>query len=135
MTCWYYNDHPVDEIPPETIGFVYVISDFINHKKYVGKKLARTTRKLPPLKGKKNRRHKTVDTDWRTYWGSNTALLAEIEKYGERNFRRDIIVWCSNKNSMSYHEAREQFERNVLLDDSYYNGIIAVKTTARGLKD
>lgn len=131
--AWYYNDHPVDDIPPDVVGFVYVITDFINGKKYVGKKLAITTRKKPPLKGRKNKRHERVETNWRNYWGSNTALQEQVELHGARNFRRDIIHWCANKNSMTYWETKEQFDRNVLFDDTYYNGIIHCRVTARGL--
>ena len=131
---WYYNDHPVTEIPSDMVGFVYLIHDYANDMWYVGKKLAITTRKKPPLKGRTNKRHVRVETDWRSYWGSNLALIAAVKQHGPQRFRRDILHWCRNKNQMAYLETKEQFDRRVLHDDTYYNGIIHCRITGRGLK-
>ena len=38
-----------------------------------------------------------------------------------------IIHFCPTRGIASYLEAREQFERRVLEDDTYYNGIINVR--------
>ena len=50
---WLYKDQPVDELPEAVVGFVYLITNTTNNRKYIGKKLARFKRSKPPLKGKK----------------------------------------------------------------------------------
>jgi hypothetical protein len=132
---WYYNNQLFDQAPEEYLGFVYEITDTLNQKYYIGKKLFWTTRKLPPLKGRKNKRHKRVETDWREYYSSSDALNAERKLIGNQYFKRKILIMCENKNQMSYFEAREQFARDVLLDKNYYNGFIGCKISAKGLKN
>jgi hypothetical protein len=120
--------------PEEYQGFVYEITDTVNNKLYIGKKLFWTIQKLKPLKGRVNRRHRRVETDWQDYYGSSDALNQQISIHGKEHFQRRILFMCANKTQMSYFETREQFVRDVLLDKSYYNGIIACKITSRGLK-
>ena len=131
---WYYNNKPVTTAPEEYVGFVYEILDSLNQKRYIGKKLMWTTKKLPPLKGKKNKRHKRIETDWQSYYGSSDKLNAERKVTGNQHFKRKILIWCANKNQMSYHETRLHFELEVLLKDEYYNGIISCRITNRGLR-
>ena len=38
---WTYNNVVVDELPADCEGFVYLITNLTNNRKYVGKKLAR----------------------------------------------------------------------------------------------
>ena len=40
MEPWYYNDKIVEELPEGTVGFVYLITNLTNNRKYIGKKLA-----------------------------------------------------------------------------------------------
>ena len=42
-------------------------------------------------------------------------------------FKREILHLCKSKSEMSYLELKEQMDREVLLNDEYYNGIIQVK--------
>ena len=95
--------------------------------KYVGKKLAKFKTTKPPLKGKKNKRRGYKESDWKTYWGSSDHLKEDVEKYGEENFIREILHFCPSRGISSYLEAKEQFDREVLLSDDYYNGIINVR--------
>lgn len=137
---WYYNDQPLSEekrtslIEEGVIGFVYCITDKLTNKKYIGKKLWISKRKLPPLKGQKRKRTKIIETDWRTYYGSSDLVNQLLEEHGESNFHREILHFCYNKSELSYLEAKEQFDRNVLLSDEYYNGIINCRIGARGLE-
>ena len=124
---WTYQNKPVDELPEDCEGFVYIITNLTNNKKYIGKKLARFKVTRPPLKGKKNKRRSTKESDWRTYWGSSEHLLSDVQELGEENFTREVLHYCQSKGMLSYLEAKEQFDREVLLTDEYYNGIINVR--------
>ena len=106
---------------------MYLITNTTNGMKYVGKKLARFKVTKPPLKGKKNKRRSTVESDWRDYWGSSDRLLADVQELGGSQFTREILHYCPTRGVASYLEAREQFERRVLETDEYYNGIINVR--------
>ena len=126
-TNWTYQDKIVKELPKDCEAFVYLITNLLNHKKYVGKKLAKFKTTKKPLKGKKNKRRGTKESDWKTYWGSSAQLIDDVEKLGEHRFTREILYYCPNRGTASYLEAQEQFERKVLESDEYYNGIINVR--------
>tara|TARA_S200000501_G_scaffold322464_1_gene318458 strand:- start:76 stop:519 length:444 start_codon:yes stop_codon:yes gene_type:complete len=126
-TNWTYQGKIVKELPKDCEAFVYLITNILNHKKYVGKKLAKFKTTKKPLKGKKNKRRGTKESDWKTYWGSSAQLIDDVEKLGEHRFTREILYYCPNRGTASYLEAQEQFERKVLETDDYYNGIINVR--------
>ena len=135
---WYYGDKEfTSEMIEDYVGFVYIITDKNNNKKYVGKKLFQSKRRLPPLKGKTRKRTVIKESDWQDYFGSSDEVKALVESQGRDTFHREILHLCNSKGEMSYLEAKEQFDRNVLLDDSYYNGIINCKihrSHVKGLK-
>ena len=124
---WTHKGELVDELPLDCEGFVYLITNLTNNKKYIGKKLARFKVTKPPLKGRKNKRRSTKESDWRTYWGSSDHLNADVKELGEEQFTREILHYCDSRGALSYLEAKEQFDREVLLTDEYYNGIINVR--------
>lgn len=121
---WTYQGKEVEEIPEGIEGFVYLITNLTDSRKYVGKKLARFKTTKPPLKGKKNKRRGYKESDWRDYWGSSDKLNDDVAALGPENFTREILYFCKSRAEMSYIEAREQFDRRVLETDEYYNGII-----------
>jgi len=127
MTQWTFDGTPVEELPEDCEGFVYLITNLTNEQKYVGKKLARFKVTKPPLKGRKNKRRSTKESDWRTYFGSSDHLNADVKELGEDKFTREILYYCQSRGMLSYLEAKEQFDRKVLLTDEYYNGIINVR--------
>ena len=124
---WYYNNEVYEAYDEQYVGFVYLITDLSNNKKYVGKKLFWSTRKLPPLKGQKRRRTKKVESDWQNYYGSSEEVKLLVEESGRDRFKREIIRLCKTKGEMSYFEAKEQFDREVLFSDEYYNEFIGCK--------
>ena len=127
MVNWTYEGSSVNELPEDCEGFVYLITNLTNGKMYVGKKLARFKVTKPPLKGKKNKRRSTKESDWKTYWGSSDYLNADVKELGEDKFTRVILHYCQSRGMLSYLEAKEQFDREVLISDTYYNGIINVR--------
>ena len=127
MADWYYKGKTVEEIPDGIEAFVYLITNTTNNKKYVGKKLTKRKVTKPPLKGRKNKRRSKVESDWRDYWGSSDKLHEDVASLGEDNFTREILHYCASRGIASYLEAKEQFDREVLLKDDYYNGIINVR--------
>jgi hypothetical protein len=124
---WLYKGKQVKEISDVYEGFVYLITNLKDNRKYVGKKLAKFKTTKPPLKGKKNKRRGHKESDWREYWGSSDRLNEDVKNLGQKNFTREILYFCKSRGEMSYLEAREQFERRVLETDEYYNGIINVR--------
>ena len=115
------------KIPEELYGFIYIITNTITNKKYIGKKQIYSKRKKPPLKGKKNKRSHIIETDWKTYTSSSAEVNKDIEIYGKDKFTFNILKFCCSKSELAYFEAKEQFDREVLLKEDYYNGIINLR--------
>ena len=124
---WLFESKEIEALPEDCVGFVYLITNLTNNRKYIGKKLARFKTSKPPLKGRKNRRRGTKESDWREYYGSNDDLNKDIEQLGTENFKREILYYCNSKAECSYIEAREQFRHKVLETPQYYNGHIQVR--------
>ena len=138
---WYYQGQEVTELPEDCVGYVYCITNLTNCKKYIGKKLAKfskTTYKVVKLKNGKKKRKKIkgkIESDWQTYYGSNTELNADVARLGVDNFAREVLYYCSSKAECSYIEAREQFRHRVLESDDYYNGQISVRVHGSHIKN
>jgi len=129
---WLYNDKEVDELELESyVGFVYIITNLEDDRRYVGKKLFKFKR-TKKVKGKKKRI--TIDSDWKTYWGSNKLLIEDVKELGEDKFKREIIRLCKSKGEMGYYEAKYQFDLGVLESDRYYNDWIMVKVHRSHIK-
>ena len=130
---WIYKNEPVEQLPEDCVGFVYIITNIVSGRMYVGKKLARfkTTRyKMHTQKNGKKIRKKirgAVASDWQEYYGSSDQLNRDVESLGRDRFQREILYYCRSKAECNYIEAREQFARKVLESDQYYNGHIRVR--------
>lgn len=130
---WYYQDTPVEKLPDDCVGFVYLITNNLSGRKYIGKKLAKfskttykTVKQKNGIKKRKKIRSK-IDSDWQEYYGSSPELTKDIVSLGKENFKREILFYCKSKSECSYIEAREQFSRKVLESNDYYNGHIQVR--------
>jgi len=135
MTQWTYEGKPFDSDQIEdNIGFVYLITDLTNDKKYIGKKNFWSTRRLPQLKGKTRRRTVKKESDGKEYFGSSEQIKLLVEESGQERFMREIIRLWKSKCEMSYYEAKEQFDREVLFSDEYYNEFIGCKIHAKHVK-
>ena len=133
---WIYRGKPFDsEDIQDNYGFIYRITNTQNGYDYVGRKYFTTVKKRPPLKGKKNKRRETVETDWKEYWGSSPRLQADIDTLGKDKFTREIIHLCKSRGETNYMEAYYQFTEGVLLREDNYNGIIQIKLGKNSVKD
>jgi hypothetical protein len=128
---WLYKEQPLEDIPANAYGYVYLITNNLTGRKYIGKKLF-WFRKTKVLKGKKKRLK--VESDWKEYWSSSDELKADIQKLGEENFTREILHICGNKGMCNYLEAKEQMLREVLETDKYYNSQIQCRVHRTHIK-
>ena len=130
---WIYENTQVETLPEDCVGFVYLITNNLTGRKYIGKKLAKfskTTYKMVKLKNGNKKRKKIkgkTDSDWQTYYGSSPELTKDVLELGVENFSREVLFYCKSKSECSYIEAREQFARRVLESNDYYNGHIQVR--------
>jgi hypothetical protein len=130
---WLYEQQQINELPEDCVGFVYMITNTISGRKYIGKKLAkfsRTSYRVVKLKNGNKKRKKIkskVDSDWQLYYGSNDQLNRDIAELGSDNFTRQILFYCKSKAECSYVEAREQFRHKVLESNEWYNGQIVCR--------
>lgn len=109
----------------DNFGFVYLITNKINSKQYIGRKYLWQFR---TPKGKK--RKVKSESDWKKYYGSCPELKEDIDKYGRENFVRVILSIHQTKGKTNYEETRQLFVNNVLtvsLDNgepAFYNSNI-----------
>ena len=138
---WLYENTQIETLPEDCVGFVYLITNKVTGRKYIGKKLAKfskTTYKVVKLKNGNKKRKKIkskIDSDWQLYYGSNDQLNRDITEQGSDNFTREILFYCKSKAECSYVEAREQFNHRVLESDDYYNGQIVCRIHGSHIKN
>lgn len=138
---WYYQNQQVTELNEDCVGFVYLITNLTNQRKYIGKKLAKfskTTYKTVTLKNGSKKKKKIkgkIDSDWLEYYGSSIELNKDVASLGKENFTREILFFCKSKAECSYIEAREQFARKVLESDEYYNNNIMCRIHGSHIKN
>ena len=122
---WLYNDIEFTENNIEGyFGFVYLIENKINGRKYVGKKLF-TRAGTKQIKGKKKKVR--LSSGWENYWSSSEELKADVKKLGEENFARKILYLCKSRSECSYRETKEIFINDALLTTEYYNSWVSCK--------
>ena len=129
---WQYNGTDfTEDLIGDNYGFVYLITNQTNGKKYIGKKFFYSA-KTKQVKGKKKKIK--VQSDWQTYYGSSAELTKDVLQLGQDNFSREIIHLCLSKGDCGYLEAKEQFVRGALEKDEYYNTWIMVRVRKSHLK-
>lgn len=145
-TNWFINGIELTQadIPPDAIGFIYVITELSTGKKYIGKKMLYTNKysvktitiKSGPNKGQKKKKKTKIPiwSDWIDYYGSSAELLNTIFKLGVANYHREIIRFCNSKSELSYYEAKEQFITDCLLKpNEYYNAWVMCRVRRSAL--
>lgn len=131
MTEWTYQGSPFTEVGGN-YGYVYIITNLIDNRQYIGKKFFWSTKRKQVNKKRKSYK---VESDWKEYWSSSEELKNDVLTLGNENFSREIIHLCPNKGTANYLEAKEQFTRSVLENKSlWYNSWISVKVMRSHLK-
>jgi hypothetical protein len=113
---WTYNQEDFVETPKDMEGFVYLITNLVNDKKYIGKKHFWTRQK-----DRKTGRRKKKESSWQNYLSSCDELKEDVKNLGEDKFLKEILHLCPHKKSMSFYETMEQFKRDVIFREDYYN--------------
>ena len=85
----------------EPYGFIYITTNMIDGKKYLGQKKF--------IKG------------WETYLGSGTDLNLAIDEYGAENFSREIICICASEEELNQAEYDLSVFLNVVDNSDWYN--------------
>lgn len=116
-------------------GFVYLITEIATGRKYIGRKAFFSRKKLPPLKGKSRKRTKITESDWQTYYGSNTTLKELVAANGPEGFMREILHLCRSSSECGYFEAKAQFAHNALIRDDYFNDWIMCRVSRKHVKN
>ena len=123
---WYFKGSPfLSKDIDDNFGFVYLITNLENGRRYIGRKYFWSFR---TPKGKK--RKVKQESDWKKYYGSCPELKEEIDRIGKDNFSRTILSLHKTKGKTNYEETRQLFTNGVLteaLEDgtpAFYNSNI-----------
>jgi len=109
---WFYNGKPFTSSDiQDYFGFVYLIQNNLNGRKYIGRKYFWQFR---TPKGKK--RKVKSESNWKDYYGSCPELKEDIDKLGRENFSRTILSLHKTKGKTNYEETRQLFVHNVLIE-------------------
>ena len=117
-------------------GFIYLITNTLNGRRYVGKKqywLSRSPRskRATNIRSTKWSPEHWKESDWKRYTGSSKELNKDIGINGLHNFTFEIIGHYTTKGDLHYAEIEEQVMQNVLKAKDaegnrlYYNKSIA----------
>ena len=129
---WLYQNKPFTEDDiGNAFGFVYIITNLLSNRKYIGKKFfTKSGRKQ--VKGKKKKIR--VKSDWVNYWGSNKTLQEEVKNAETEHFKREILHLCNTKSECAYLETMEIFKHDAIISDEYYNDWVSCKIRKEHLR-
>ena len=85
----------------EYYGYIYLTTNLINNKKYIGKRASRV-----------------FD---RSYYGSGKILKKALNKYGKENFKVEILEWCLTLEDLNLAEKKWIKNCNAQESLEYYN--------------
>lgn len=119
---WEYSGK--DFFIEDYVGFVYIITNLVNNRKYIGQKQFFNKRTKPPLKGRVNKRRSKIESEWRTYTGSSVELNKDIEELGKENFKFEILELCESKWELTYGEYKKIIMEDAIPKKEYYNAFL-----------
>jgi len=132
---WTYSNTAISssqQLPSGSVGIVYKITQLSTGIIYIGKKqlyshiTKKPTAKEIKLNPKAKKKIVISESDWLSYWSSNTDIKKAIKADGPNDWKREIIHVCQNKISTTYWEVAEQVMHRVLFVPSF-NGHISGK--------
>jgi len=123
MSHWKYKGKAFEVVPEEFLGFVYLITNTISDRKYIGRKYFGTTRRVK-VKGKTRRKVIRKESDWRSYVGSSKSVLADVLSVGISNFKFEILFLGETRGQVNYMEENLQHKANVMTRTDYYNDCV-----------
>lgn len=127
MSHWIYKNNPLEDLPEDAFGFVYLITNLKTGKKYIGRK--QSTKTISKIQKKKDgtvskqRKRVKSESNWRTYTGSCSPLNVDIKKIGKENFKFEILAYAFTKGQLGYLEEHLQHKLGVIYGD-YYNDAV-----------
>lgn len=86
----------------EHFGFIYLTTNNVNGKKYIGQ-------------------CSFQNRFWKTYLGSGKHLKQAVKKYGKENFSREILQYADTREELSVLEIEFISKYNAVKDPSFYN--------------
>ena len=90
----------------DVYGFIYITTNMVNGKRYIGQKKFEEGTNL---------------YRWKSYLGSGTTLKRAIKKYGKDNFHRDIIDVAYSEEELNNKEKHYINVYDAINSDDYYN--------------
>lgn len=132
---WTYKNSTLFDIPDGAIGYIYLITNNLDNRIYIGRKMLTSTRKkvlskkekLLPENSRRKFKRETKETNWQNYWGSCAELTEDIKRLGQKNFTREILCFLNTKTDVSYYETWYQIKYDVLFEPSYNRHIANTK--------
>lgn len=114
---WMYKEKPfTSECIGDYYGFVYLIVNQSNGRKYIGRKYFWSKRKPRAKDQTTKRRRVTTESDWKRYYGSCPELKSDVKEYGKERFSRIILSLHRTIGKTNYEETRQLFINNVLVE-------------------
>lgn len=129
---WMMNNKEVleEEIDEKAIGFIYILTNINNNKRYIGKKLL-TKAAYKTVKGKKKKIRKP--SDWKDYYSSSPEIKGLIVSEGKEIFKREVLIFCYSKSELNYFEEKLQYHHGVLESEQWYNSNIRAKVFKKNI--
>jgi len=147
---WTYKGETINEItdfPPNSHGFIYVITHKPTNKKYIGKKVLYFSKKVKIGKKELAKMQNLVgrrpayklaikESDWLNYYGSQKELKQLLAESKVNDFERVILKVVPNKKLLTYFETKYQFIYQVLeKPDEFFNDNILGKFYTKDFQD
>ena len=149
---WLYKNEVIGsirEMPKDTYGFIYQVTHLPSDRKYIGKKVLyfernvrlgkkelqalKEERKAKGIGGRTPLKKKVIkESDWKTYYGSQTEIKDLVKNGKESDFEREILKFVDNKKHLTYFECKYLFIYEVLENNKeFINDNILAKFYSR----
>jgi len=149
---WMYQGYHINSIDdmkrhcPKVWGFVYKLKLCKKNTnevefEYIGKKNIYSKRKRVfskketlALKDKRKKNYEYIikEADWKMYLSSNKFIQANASKF---DIFRDIVMFSTNDNDLTYQEAKEIICSDALNDCRYLNDGVSIRRFGKNIID